>query len=59
MEGYGQGDQLVHVNVWTPKKLSPDEKEALEALRQSPNFQPVALARLQRQPLHDRPSSNL
>ncbi|WP_424963099.1 molecular chaperone DnaJ [Ekhidna sp.] len=40
VEGYGQGDQLVHVNVWTPKKLSADEKEALEALRESPNFQP-------------------
>lgn len=40
VEGYGQGDQLVHVNVWTPKKLSAEEKEALEALRESPNFQP-------------------
>ncbi len=40
VEGYGQGDQLVHVNVWTPKKLSSEEKEALEALRESPNFQP-------------------
>ena len=40
VEGYGQGDQLVHVNVWTPKKLSADEKESLEALRESPNFQP-------------------
>lgn len=40
IEGYGQGDQLVHVNVWTPKKLSTEEKAALEALRESPNFQP-------------------
>lgn len=40
IEGYGQGDQLVHVNVWTPKKLSSEEREALEALRDSPNFQP-------------------
>lgn len=40
IEGYGQGDQLVHVNVWTPKKLSAEEKEALEGLRDSPNFQP-------------------
>ncbi len=40
VEGYGQGDQLVHVNVWTPKKLNSEEKEALEALRESPNFQP-------------------
>ncbi len=40
IEGYGQGDQLVHVNVWTPKKLSSEEKETLERLRDSPNFQP-------------------
>ena len=40
IEGYGQGDQLVHVNVWTPKKLSAEEKEKLESLRESPNFQP-------------------
>ncbi|MEM7298381.1 MAG: molecular chaperone DnaJ [Bacteroidota bacterium] len=40
IEGYGQGDQLVHVNVWTPKKLSTEEKTALENLRDSPNFQP-------------------
>ncbi|WP_436514985.1 molecular chaperone DnaJ [Ekhidna sp. To15] len=40
IEGYGQGDQLVHVNVWTPKKLSTEEKATLEALRESPNFQP-------------------
>lgn len=40
IEGYGQGDQLVHVNVWTPKKLSAEEKSILENLRDSPNFQP-------------------
>jgi molecular chaperone DnaJ len=40
IEGYGQGDQLVHVNVWTPKKLSSEEKDMLETLRNSPNFQP-------------------
>ena len=40
IEGYGQGDQLVHVNIWTPKKLSTEERGALEALKESPNFQP-------------------
>lgn len=40
LEGYGQGDQLVYVNVWTPKKLSPEEKSILEGLRDSPNFKP-------------------
>ncbi|MEO1254729.1 MAG: DnaJ C-terminal domain-containing protein, partial [Bacteroidota bacterium] len=40
VEGYGQGDQLVHVNVWTPKKLNTEEKNILESLRDAPNFQP-------------------
>jgi molecular chaperone DnaJ len=40
LNGYGAGDQLVYVNVWTPKKLTPEEKAKLEALRQSTNFQP-------------------
>jgi molecular chaperone DnaJ len=31
---------LVYVNVWTPKKLTAEEKAKLEALRQSTNFQP-------------------
>ncbi len=40
IEGYGTGDLLVHLNVWTPKKLSPEEKKALESLESSENFQP-------------------
>ncbi|NVK28517.1 MAG: molecular chaperone DnaJ [Flavobacteriia bacterium] len=40
VEGYGNGDLLVHLNVWTPKKLSPEEKKTLESLEQSENFQP-------------------
>ncbi len=40
INGYGAGDQLIYVNVWTPKKLSSEEKATLEHLRQSPNFQP-------------------
>ena len=34
------GDQLVQVNVWTPKKLSSDERALLEKLRESENFAP-------------------
>lgn len=34
------GDQLVQVNVWTPKKLSSDERALLEKLRVSENFAP-------------------
>ncbi len=40
INGYGKGDQLIHVNVWTPKKLSKEEQEQLESLRGSENFEP-------------------
>lgn len=40
LNGYGRGDILVHVNVWTPQSLTKDEKEALEKLRNSDNFKP-------------------
>lgn len=41
INGYAKGDQLIHVNVWTPKHLSKDEKQTLEALRNSENFKPA------------------
>ncbi len=40
VNGYGAGDQLIYINVWTPKKLTGEEKAKLESLKQSPNFQP-------------------
>ncbi|WP_266365223.1 molecular chaperone DnaJ [Tellurirhabdus rosea] len=40
LNGYGRGDQLIHVNIWTPKSLSSEERTILEKLRSSPNFQP-------------------
>lgn len=40
LNGYGKGDQLVHINVWTPQQLTADERSTLESLRHSPNFQP-------------------
>lgn len=40
INGYGKGDQLVHINVWTPQQLTSDERQTLESLRQAPNFQP-------------------
>ena len=40
IDGYSKGDQLIHVNVWTPKSLSKDERDILEGLRNSSNFQP-------------------
>lgn len=41
LQGYGTGDLFVHINVWTPKKVSKEEKEMLEKLRESPNFEPT------------------
>ena len=40
VQGYSNGDLFVHINVWTPKSLSKDEKEILEKLRDSENFVP-------------------
>ena len=40
LNGYETGDQLIYVNVWTPKKLTAEEKAKLESLRDSPNFEP-------------------
>lgn len=40
INGYGSGDQLIHLNVWTPKNLSREEREILEKLKDSPNFDP-------------------
>ena len=35
-----RGDQLIHVNLWTPKKLSKEETELLERMRGMDNFKP-------------------
>jgi molecular chaperone DnaJ len=40
VNSYEKGDQLIHVSVWTPQQLTPEEKKALEKLSESPNFQP-------------------
>ncbi len=37
---YSKGDQLIHINLWTPKNLTPEEKSKLESLRNSTNFEP-------------------
>ena len=37
---YETGDQLVNINVWTPQKLSSEEKKVIEDLRESENFKP-------------------
>ncbi len=40
VQAYGKGDQLIHVNIWTPKKLNSEEKDILKKMRDLPNFKP-------------------
>ncbi len=40
INGYGSGDLLVHVNVWTPKSLSKEQKDFFEKMANDPNFTP-------------------
>ncbi len=40
LNGYGNGDLLVHINVWTPKVLTREQKEFFEKNLNNPNFIP-------------------
>ncbi|OZV70002.1 molecular chaperone DnaJ [Winogradskyella aurantia] len=40
INGYGKGDLLVHVNVWTPKTLSKKQKDFFESMREDEHFEP-------------------
>lgn len=40
VNGYGRGDLLININVWTPQKVSPEEKEMLTQMEQSEHFKP-------------------
>ena len=40
LRSYGRGDQIVIITVWTPTKLSADDKRLLEQLENSENFTP-------------------
>ena len=40
ISSYEKGDQLIHVNVWTPQHVSTEEKDILEKMQGSKNFQP-------------------
>ncbi|WP_394906926.1 molecular chaperone DnaJ [uncultured Mesonia sp.] len=40
INGYGKGDLLVHVNVWTPKTLNKEQKEFFEKMQGDDNFEP-------------------
>ena len=40
VNGYGSGDLLVYIQIWTPKKVDKNERELLEKLSGSENFKP-------------------
>ncbi len=40
LQQYGKGDQLINVNIWTPKVVTAEETEILERMRNMPNFNP-------------------
>ncbi len=41
INGYGKGDLLVHVNVWTPKVLTKEQKQFFEKMSGDDNFNPA------------------
>lgn len=40
VNSYEKGDQLIHVNIWTPQQVSEEEKSMLEKMNKSANFEP-------------------
>ena len=40
INGYGSGDLLVHINVWTPKELNREQKKFFESMLEDDNFKP-------------------
>lgn len=40
IQRYGNGDFLIHINVWTPKKLTKEQKAFFEKMVDDSNFQP-------------------
>jgi molecular chaperone DnaJ len=41
VNGYGNGDLLVYVNVWIPKKVSKEDEKLLQELSKSESFKPT------------------
>ena len=40
INGYGKGDLIINIQLWTPEKLSKEEKDTLKKLSSSENFSP-------------------
>jgi molecular chaperone DnaJ len=45
VNGFGTGDELVHVNVYVPENLTDKEKKLLSEMEKSPNFEPSKSAK--------------
>lgn len=45
VNGYGRGDLIVNINVYTPTELTSEERELLGKLESMPNLQPTESAR--------------
>ncbi len=44
LNGYGKGDLLVHINVWTPKTLNKEQKQFFETMMDNEHFDPKPLS---------------
>ncbi len=40
IQGYGMGDLLVYINVWTPQELTKEQREFFEKMSSDEHFQP-------------------
>ena len=40
VNSYEKGDQLIQVNIWTPQHISTEEKDMLDKMNHSKNFEP-------------------
>jgi molecular chaperone DnaJ len=40
VNSHSKGDQLIHINIWTPKQVNAEERELLEKIRNASNFSP-------------------
>ena len=40
INGYGSGDLLVHVNVWTPKTLDKKQRQFFGSMKDNEHFDP-------------------
>lgn len=45
VNGFGKGDQLIHVNVYVPENLSSKERKQIEEMEKSDNFTPSTSAK--------------